>query len=84
MDKITRTFDRMLAVYKVYNAESDSIETLNCYVYTSDELKAKKAVEVRCEKENKKLLATDFRTLEKITVSMSVENFIQQGIVKIK
>lgn len=42
MDKITRTFDRMLAVCVVFDVKSESVETQNCYVYTSNELKAKK------------------------------------------
>lgn len=84
MDNITRTFNRMQVVYKAYDAESDSIETLDCWVYTSNELKAKKAVERRCEKENKKLLAIDFRTPVKITVSMTKEAFIRLGDLLIK
>ena len=84
MDKITRTFDRTKVVYKVYDVESDSIETVDCYVYTGNGLKAKKAIEKRCEQENKKLLAMEVTALEKVIVSMPIENFIKCGDIQVK
>lgn len=84
MDKITRTFDLTQVVYKVYDVESDTIETLNTYVYTDNEVKAKKALEELCAKENKKLLTADVRTSEKVIVSMPIETFIKNGTMRVK